>query len=81
MSLPKLAVFKFASCDGCQLSLLDCEDELLALAERVEISHFLEASSQHGEGPVRPRSCRSIRSPRGTMRSASTTYANRRRSS
>ena len=27
---PKLAVLKFASCDGCQLSLLDCEDELLA---------------------------------------------------
>ncbi len=32
-SLPTLAVFKFASCDGCQLTLLDCEDELLALAE------------------------------------------------
>ena len=29
---PKLAVWKFASCDGCQLSLLDCEDELLAVA-------------------------------------------------
>ena len=29
---PKLAVWKFSSCDGCQLSLLDCEDELLALA-------------------------------------------------
>ena len=29
---PKLAVWKFASCDGCQLTLLDCEDELLALA-------------------------------------------------
>ena len=26
---PTLAVWKFASCDGCQLSLLDCEDELL----------------------------------------------------
>ena len=29
---PPLAVWKFASCDGCQLTLLDCEDELLALA-------------------------------------------------
>ncbi len=29
-SKPKLAVWKFSSCDGCQLSLLDCEDELLA---------------------------------------------------
>ena len=36
----KLAVWKFASCDGCQLSLLDCEDELLALAGEVEIAHF-----------------------------------------
>ena len=35
---PKLAVWKFASCDGCQLSLLDCEDELLALAGEVEIA-------------------------------------------
>ena len=35
---PKLAVWKFASCDGCQLSLLDCEDELLALAGEIEIA-------------------------------------------
>jgi sulfhydrogenase subunit delta len=48
---PKLAVFKFASCDGCQLSLLDCEDELLAVAEAVEIAHFLEASSHVDDGP------------------------------
>lgn len=41
---PKLAVFKFASCDGCQLSLLDCEDELLAVAGAVEVAHFPEAS-------------------------------------
>jgi len=41
---PKLAVWKFASCDGCQLSLLDCEDELLALAGAMEIAHFPEAS-------------------------------------
>ncbi len=48
---PSLAVFKFASCYGCQLTLLDCEDELLALAEQVRISHFLEASSQVLAGP------------------------------
>lgn len=48
---PKLAVFKFASCDGCQLSLLDCEDELLAVAEAVEIAYFLEARTQVLEGP------------------------------
>ena len=48
---PKLAVWKFASCDGCQLTLLDCEDELLALAAQVEIAHFPEATSTDIEGP------------------------------
>jgi sulfhydrogenase subunit delta len=48
---PRLAVWKFASCDGCQLSLLDCEDELLALAGAVEIANFPEASSAIEEGP------------------------------
>jgi len=48
---PKLAVWKFASCDGCQLSLLDLEDELLALADAVEIAYFVEASSAFVEGP------------------------------
>lgn len=46
-----LAVWKFASCDGCQLGLLDLEDELLALADRLEIAYFLEASSATVEGP------------------------------
>ena len=48
---PKLAVWKFASCDGCQLSLLDCEDELLAIAGAVEMAYFMEASSNVGKGP------------------------------
>jgi coenzyme F420-reducing hydrogenase gamma subunit len=48
---PKLAVWKFASCDGCQLTLLDCEDELLTLAGEVEIAHFLEASKATVRGP------------------------------
>jgi coenzyme F420-reducing hydrogenase gamma subunit len=48
---PTLAVWKFASCDGCQLSLLDCEDELLALAGRVEVAQFLEASRGRVGGP------------------------------
>jgi sulfhydrogenase subunit delta len=48
---PTLAVWKFASCDGCQLTLLDCEDELLTLAGEVRIAHFLEASSQILPGP------------------------------
>ena len=48
---PKLAVWKFASCDGCQLSLLDCEDELLAIAGAVEIAYFPEASRAVVKGP------------------------------
>jgi coenzyme F420-reducing hydrogenase gamma subunit len=48
---PKLAVWKFASCDGCQLALLDCEDELLAMTERVEIAYFPEASRTMRRGP------------------------------
>jgi sulfhydrogenase subunit delta len=48
---PSLAVWKFASCDGCQLTLLDCEDELLVIADQVRIAHFLEASSQVRPGP------------------------------
>jgi coenzyme F420-reducing hydrogenase gamma subunit len=48
---PSLAVWKFASCDGCQLSLLDCEDELLAVAGRVAISYFPEATSSMVDGP------------------------------
>jgi coenzyme F420-reducing hydrogenase gamma subunit len=48
---PTLAVWKFASCDGCQLSLLDCEDELLPLAGEIEIAYFLEARRATVEGP------------------------------
>ncbi len=48
---PKLAVWKFASCDGCQLSLLDLEDELLAIAGQVEIAVFLEANRGFVAGP------------------------------
>ena len=51
MSPVKLAVWKFASCDGCQLTLLDCEDELLTLADHVEIANFAEASSATTAGP------------------------------
>jgi coenzyme F420-reducing hydrogenase gamma subunit len=48
---PRLAIFKFASCDGCQLTLLDCEDELLAIAGAVEIAYFAEARRRMLPGP------------------------------
>ena len=47
----KLAVWKFASCDGCQLTLLNCEIELTALLREVEIAYFLEASRATANGP------------------------------
>jgi coenzyme F420-reducing hydrogenase gamma subunit len=48
---PKMAVWKFASCDGCQLSFLDLEDELLELASAVDIAYFREATSRDSQGP------------------------------
>jgi coenzyme F420-reducing hydrogenase gamma subunit len=48
---PKLAVWKFSSCDGCQLSLLDLEDDLLTVADTVEIAFFLEATRVEIAGP------------------------------
>jgi coenzyme F420-reducing hydrogenase gamma subunit len=48
---PRVGVFKFASCDGCQLTLLDCENELLAIANAIEIADFREASSTVLDGP------------------------------
>lgn len=51
MTKPKLAVWKFASCDGCQLSLLDCEDELLAVAGAIDIANFAEANRDIQPGP------------------------------
>ncbi len=48
---PKLAIWKFSSCDGCQLSLLESEDELLAVAENIEIANFPEASRNVVRGP------------------------------
>jgi len=48
---PRLAVFKFASCDGCQLSILNMEDDLLAIGQYLDIAFFPEASSRMQTGP------------------------------
>ena len=48
---PRIGVVKFASCDGCQLTLLDLEDDLLAIADRVDIVEFAEATSKRSSGP------------------------------
>ena len=43
MMKPKIAVHKFASCDGCQLAFLNAGEALLNLANLVDITHFPEA--------------------------------------
>jgi coenzyme F420-reducing hydrogenase gamma subunit len=48
---PRVGVVKLASCDGCQLTLLDLEDQLLPLAERFELVEFPEATSRRSDGP------------------------------
>jgi sulfhydrogenase subunit delta len=48
---PKVAVLKFASCDGCQLQLLNAEDELLTLAQEVDLAYFPEARTREVRGP------------------------------
>jgi sulfhydrogenase subunit delta len=48
---PKIGVFKFASCDGCQLTILDAEDELLGITDAVDIAYFPEATRAVLKGP------------------------------
>ena len=51
LNRPRVGVVKFASCDGCQLTILDLEDELLALTDRFEFVEFAEATSRRSSGP------------------------------
>ena len=48
---PRVGVVKFASCDGCQLTILDLEEDLLDLTERFEFVEFAEATSRRSSGP------------------------------
>ena len=48
---PTVAVWKFASCDGCQLTILDCEDEFLAIVDAIDIAYFPEATRAERDGP------------------------------
>ncbi len=48
---PRLGIMKFASCDGCQLTLLDLEDQLLDLVTTFDLVEFAEASSHRSSGP------------------------------
>ncbi|MBP1704718.1 MAG: oxidoreductase [Chloroflexi bacterium] len=48
---PRVGVVKFASCDGCQLTILNLEDELLSVVEHFDIIDFPEATSARSAGP------------------------------
>jgi len=43
MAKPRLGVYKFTSCDGCQLAFLNAGEALLVLSDLVEIVYFSEA--------------------------------------
>lgn len=58
---PRLAVHKFSSCDGCQLAFLNLGEDLLRLAELVDIVHFAEA------GPVAPEAAVDIAFVEGSI--------------
>ena len=51
-SKPKIAVYKFTSCDGCQLSFLNLGPDLLTLIQRLDIVHFIEAGFDDPRTPV-----------------------------
>jgi len=46
---PKLGFFDFTGCEGCQLEVLNFENELVELLEHVDIVNFREAIAEKGE--------------------------------
>jgi len=44
---PKIGVFGFTSCSGCQLQIVNLEDEILDLLGAVDIVYFKMAISEH----------------------------------
>jgi len=47
--LPKAAFFSFTCCEGCQLMVLSCEDELPEILRQVDIVNFREAMTERHE--------------------------------
>ena len=46
---PKVGIFDFACCEGCQLTVVDSLQTHLELVEAVEIVQFREAMTEKGE--------------------------------
>ena len=49
MSKPKVGIFGFTGCGGCQLEILNLEDQLLDLIGAIEIVHFTEAITEFSD--------------------------------
>ncbi|HHT9120854.1 MAG TPA: hypothetical protein ACFYD3_09995, partial [Candidatus Hypogeohydataceae bacterium YC41] len=49
MNKPRVAFFSLSCCEGCQLMVLNLEEDLLALAEHVDIVSFREAMTEHSD--------------------------------
>lgn len=46
---PRVAFFDFASCEGCQLEVVNLEEKILDLIDVVEIVSFREAMKEHSD--------------------------------
>ncbi|MBN2123312.1 MAG: NADH:ubiquinone oxidoreductase [Deltaproteobacteria bacterium] len=49
MSKPKVAFFDFASCEGCQLQVVNLEEDLLKVLGAVDVVSFREAMKEHSD--------------------------------
>ena len=49
MSKPRVAIFDFACCEGCQLQIVNMEEELLKLLEHIKPVEWREAMSEQSE--------------------------------
>ena len=49
MSQPRVAIFDFACCEGCQLQIVNMEEELLSLISVVSPVAWREAISDHSD--------------------------------
>ena len=49
MEKPRVAFFDFASCEGCQLQVVNLEEDLLKVLAVVDIASFREATKDHSD--------------------------------
>ena len=49
---PTIGVYSFSSCSGCQIAILNLEDVLVQLLDKLNIRYFHLIQSENNEGPV-----------------------------